>query len=208
MSFCCIVLCLYTCVSSFVVFLLFICLFHIVCYVFFYYCIAFIDFFCCFFFFFKQKTAYWMRISAWSSDVCSSDLPCRMPSFRTDHQMQVATSAGANAPLLSVESLSVSFNTEEGRVKVLDDVSFAVEAGRTVGLVGESGCGKSVTAMSVMRLLPSPPRRVDGGRVVFDGGDLVPMAEGAMRDVRGNRIGMVFQAPMTSLNPKIGRAHV
>src|SRR3546814_4397397 len=123
-----------------------------------------------------------------------------MSVLRTDHQMQLATSAGA--PLLSVEGLSVSFNTEEGRVKVIDDVSFAVEAGRTVGLVGESGCGKSVTAMSVMRLLPSPPSRVDGGRVVFDGADLVPMPEGAMRDVRGNRIGMVFQ------EPKIGRAHV
>jgi oligopeptide/dipeptide ABC transporter ATP-binding protein len=105
--------------------------------------------------------------------------------------------------LLRVEDLSISFATEEGRVTVVEGVSFAVPAGRTVGLVGESGCGKSVTAMSIMRLLPSPPSRVEGGRVLFEGTDLLALNETAMRAVRGDRIGMVFQEPMTSLNPTL-----
>jgi len=107
------------------------------------------------------------------------------------------------APLLSVEDLSVSFSTEHGRVPVVENVSFAIAPGQTVGLVGESGCGKSVTAMSVMRLLPSPPSHVDGGRVVFDGHDLLALDRRAMRAVRGNHIGMIFQEPMTSLNPTL-----
>jgi oligopeptide/dipeptide ABC transporter ATP-binding protein len=84
---------------------------------------------------------------------------------------------------------------------VVDDLSFAVGAGRIVGLVGESGCGKSVTARAIMRLLPTPPARIDGGRIVLDGLDLLSLDERAMRKVRGERIGMVFQEPMTSLNP-------
>lgn len=104
------------------------------------------------------------------------------------------------SPLLQVESLSVSFLTDEGRVCVVEDVSFAVETGETVGLVGESGCGKSVTAMAVMGLNPSPPSHVDSGHILFEGQDL--LAPGTdMRRVRGNRIGMIFQEPMTSLNP-------
>jgi oligopeptide/dipeptide ABC transporter ATP-binding protein len=106
-------------------------------------------------------------------------------------------------PLLSVENLSVSFATEEGRVRVVEEVSFAVPAGRTVGLVGESGCGKSVTAMSIMRLLPSPPSRVDGGHIQFDGKDLTALDAAAVRGIRGDRIGMIFQEPMTSLNPTL-----
>jgi peptide/nickel transport system ATP-binding protein len=109
--------------------------------------------------------------------------------------------AAAAAPLLAVEGLTVGFATETGRVRVVEEVSFAVGAGRTVGLVGESGCGKSVTAMSIMRLLPSPPSFVEGGRVLFDGSDLLRLPPPAMRAVRGDRIGMVFQEPMTSLNP-------
>ena len=105
------------------------------------------------------------------------------------------------APLLSIEGLSVGFNTEGGSVRVVDDVSFAVPRGRTIGLVGESGCGKSVTAMSILRLLEMPPGRIDGGRVVFDGTDLLGLSDRQMRQVRGNRIGMIFQEPMTSLNP-------
>jgi len=105
--------------------------------------------------------------------------------------------------LLSVEDLSVSFATESGRVRVVEEVSFAVPAGRTVGLVGESGCGKSVTAMSIMRLLPSPPSRLEGGRVRFDGADLTALQPAAMRAIRGDRIGMIFQEPMTSLNPTL-----
>ncbi len=106
-----------------------------------------------------------------------------------------------NPPLLRVENLSISFSTEDGRVRVVEEVDFSVEAGRTVGLVGESGCGKSVTAMSILRLMPSPPSHIDGGRIVFDGVDLLQLGERAMRGVRGNRIAMVFQEPMTSLNP-------
>ncbi len=104
-------------------------------------------------------------------------------------------------PLLSVEGLSVGFNTEQGRVRVVDNVSLKLASGETLGLVGESGCGKSVTAQTIMRLLPSPPSFVEDGRVIFEGNDLVTLPENRMRKVRGDRIGMVFQEPMTSLNP-------
>ena len=109
--------------------------------------------------------------------------------------------------LLSVEGLSVAFNTEQGRVRVVEDVSFQLGAGETLGLVGESGCGKSVTAQTIMRLLPSPPSRIEGGRIVFEGEDLVGLPDSRMRRIRGDRIGMVFQEPMTSLNPtqRVGR---
>src|SRR5215813_3251329 len=106
-------------------------------------------------------------------------------------------------PLLSVENLSVSFATEGGRVTVVEAVSFEVPAGKTVGLVGESGCGKSVSAMTIMRLLPSPPSRIEGGRILFDGSDLAQLPEAEMQAVRGDRIGMIFQEPMTSLNPTL-----
>ena len=115
----------------------------------------------------------------------------------------IAPRLGAALQLLDVERLSVSFATEDGPIRVVEDVSFSVPAGRTIGLVGESGCGKSVTAMSIMRLLPEPPSRVDGGRIVFDGTDLLALDAHAMRKVRGNRIGMIFQEPMTSLNPTL-----
>jgi oligopeptide/dipeptide ABC transporter ATP-binding protein len=107
----------------------------------------------------------------------------------------------ATAPLLAVEGLGVAFDTDQGERRVVEDVNFRVGAGETVGLVGESGCGKSVTAMSIMRLLPSPPSRAFSGRIVFEGNDLLSLSGDAMRGVRGNRIGMVFQEPMTSLNP-------
>ena len=103
--------------------------------------------------------------------------------------------------LLAVESLTVAFESEAGPRRVVEETSFALEAGRTLGLVGESGCGKSVTAMSIMRLLPSPPSRVLGGRIEFEGADLLALTPEKMRAIRGNRIGMVFQEPMTSLNP-------
>jgi oligopeptide/dipeptide ABC transporter ATP-binding protein len=107
----------------------------------------------------------------------------------------------APAPLLAVEHLSVSFRAGERQARVVDDLSFAVGAGRIVGLVGESGCGKSVTARAIMRLLPTPPARIEGGRIVLDGEDLLSLDERAMRRIRGERLGMVFQEPMTSLNP-------
>ncbi|MGH6918826.1 MAG: ABC transporter ATP-binding protein [Geminicoccaceae bacterium] len=104
-------------------------------------------------------------------------------------------------PLLEIEDLSVGFHTERGMARVVDDLSFTVEAGRIVGLVGESGCGKSVTARAIMRLLPCPPAMIEGRKIALDGHDLLALDERAMRDVRGNRIGMIFQEPMTSLNP-------
>ncbi len=113
------------------------------------------------------------------------------------------SSMNAAPLLLSVEDLSVGFMTETGPIRVIDEVSFTVPAGRTVGLVGESGCGKSVTAMSIMRLLPSPPSRREGGRIIFRGVDITTLDEPAMRRLRGNRIGMIFQEPMTSLNPTL-----
>ena len=103
--------------------------------------------------------------------------------------------------ILKVRDLSVSFATDNGPAKVIEEVSFSMDHGQTLGLVGESGCGKSVTAMSIIRLLPSPPSRVESGQVIFDGQDLLKLDDAAMRNIRGNRIGMIFQEPMTSLNP-------
>ena len=104
-------------------------------------------------------------------------------------------------PLLSIQDLSVSFATESGRVSIVEHIGFDVEAGEIVGLVGESGCGKSVTAMSIMQLLPPDVSRVDTGQVTFEGTPLVGLDETRMCAIRGDRIGMIFQEPMTSLNP-------
>jgi len=102
--------------------------------------------------------------------------------------------------LLAVRDLRTSFFLEDGEARAVDGVSFSLDAGRVLGLVGESGCGKSVTALSLMRLVP-PPGRIVAGEVRFDGRDLLPIAEAEMRTVRGAGIAMVFQEPMTSLNP-------
>ena len=107
----------------------------------------------------------------------------------------------AAAPLLSVEDLRTHFFTVDGVTRAVDGVSFTVAAGETLGIVGESGCGKSVTALSILRLLPQRIGRIVGGRVVFEGTDLLGLDIEAMRDIRGNRIAMIFQEPMTSLNP-------
>ena len=104
-------------------------------------------------------------------------------------------------PLLSVEDLRTHFFTVDGVTRAVDGVSFTVEAGETVGIVGESGCGKSVTALSILRLLPPRIGRIVSGRVLFEGIDLLGLDLKAMRDIRGNRIAMIFQEPMTSLNP-------
>jgi peptide/nickel transport system ATP-binding protein len=109
--------------------------------------------------------------------------------------------ANAAGPLLRIEDLRTAFDTDEGRVVAVDGVTLEVHAGKTLGLVGESGCGKSVTALSVMRLIPDPPGRILSGRILFHGEDLAALAEPAMRKIRGNRIAMIFQEPMTSLNP-------
>jgi oligopeptide transport system ATP-binding protein len=105
------------------------------------------------------------------------------------------------APLLEVRNLETHFHTQDGVVKAVNGVSFHVNRGETLGIVGESGCGKSVTSLSVMRLIPSPPGRIAGGQILFDGEDLLRLSEQEMRAIRGNRIAMIFQDPMTSLNP-------
>jgi len=110
------------------------------------------------------------------------------------------SSAGAT-PLLAIESLITEFSTERGVVRAVDDVSFEIPRGKTLGVVGESGCGKSVTALSIMRLIQSPPGRIAGGRILYDGQDLLALSESEMRKIRGNTISMIFQEPMTSLNP-------
>ncbi|HEX5395939.1 MAG TPA: ABC transporter ATP-binding protein [Candidatus Limnocylindria bacterium] len=103
--------------------------------------------------------------------------------------------------LLSVQDLVVRFRTHEGTVHAVNGVSFDLEAGETLGLVGESGCGKSVTNLAIMRLLPRPAGYIDGGRVLFDGNDMVAMEESELRGIRGREVAMIFQDPMTSLNP-------
>jgi peptide/nickel transport system ATP-binding protein len=105
--------------------------------------------------------------------------------------------------LLEVDDLRTHFFTREGVVHAVDGVSLAVERGTTLGLVGESGCGKSVTALSIMGLIPRPPARIVSGSIVFDGRDLAALSEPELEDVRGREIGMIFQDPMTSLNPTL-----
>ncbi|MDP5053529.1 MAG: ABC transporter ATP-binding protein, partial [Congregibacter sp.] len=113
----------------------------------------------------------------------------------------------ADSPILEVDGLITEFDTDEGVVRAVDGVSFTVDAGKTVGIVGESGCGKSVTALSIMRLLPQPMGQVVGGAIRLQGQDLASLSFEEMERIRGNKIGMVFQEPMTALNPvhTIGR---
>jgi oligopeptide/dipeptide ABC transporter ATP-binding protein len=115
----------------------------------------------------------------------------------------------ANAPevLLQVRDLVTAFDTDDGQLTAVDGVSFEVRKGRTLGIVGESGCGKSVTAMSIMRLLPQPMGKILRGEVLFDGRNLATVPAEDMRSIRGNRISMIFQEPMTALNPvhRIGK---
>ncbi len=110
-------------------------------------------------------------------------------------------------PLLEVKGLRTEFHTQDGVVKAVDGVSFHIDEGETLGIVGESGCGKSVSLLSVMRLIPMPPGKIAAGEVLFEGVDLLKLSDDEMRKVRGNKIAMVFQDPMTFLNPvlTIGR---
>jgi oligopeptide transport system ATP-binding protein len=105
------------------------------------------------------------------------------------------------AKLLEVKDLRTYFFTQEGTVRAVDGVSWDLDEGETLGLVGESGCGKSVTALSILRLIPNPPGRIVDGEILFEGRDLLKVSNSEMRHIRGNRIAMVFQEPMTSLNP-------
>lgn len=104
-------------------------------------------------------------------------------------------------PLLQVRDLQTSFNTENGKVRAVNHVSFDINAGEVVGLVGESGCGKTAASLSILQLLPTPPAAIEGGEILFDGHNLVGMPREELRRIRGNEISMIFQEPMTSLNP-------
>ncbi len=108
--------------------------------------------------------------------------------------------------ILQIENLEVQFSTYAGTVKAVRGVGFEVNPGEVVALVGESGCGKSVTAQSIMRLIPSPPGRITGGSIIFDGEEILTKTERQMRKIRGNTIGMIFQDPMTFLNPVLSIA--
>ena len=107
----------------------------------------------------------------------------------------------ASDVLLEIRDLRTHFHTEDGIAKAVDGVSYAIHRGETLGVVGESGCGKSVTALSILRLIPDPPGKIVGGQITFDGRQLLGLTEPEMRRIRGNEIAMIFQEPMTSLNP-------
>jgi len=104
-------------------------------------------------------------------------------------------------PLLNIQNLKTFFFVRNQVARAVNDVSLTIAPGETLGLVGESGCGKSVTAHSIIRLIPDPPGRIEDGKIIFDGQDLLTLSEKQMRKIRGNRISMIFQEPMTSLNP-------
>jgi oligopeptide transport system ATP-binding protein len=108
---------------------------------------------------------------------------------------------GRGGPVLEVRGLKTQFKTQDGVVKAVDDVSFHVMPGETLGVVGESGCGKSMTGLSIMRLIPSPPGKIVAGEIFFNGDDILRMTDEQVRSIRGNDIAMIFQDPMTSLNP-------
>ena len=108
---------------------------------------------------------------------------------------------GANGAILTVKDLRTHFFTEEGVVRAVDGVTFSVRSGGTLGIVGESGCGKTVTALSILRLIPDPPGRIVGGSITFGERELLGLSEEEMRTLRGRAISMIFQEPMTSLNP-------
>ncbi len=107
----------------------------------------------------------------------------------------------ANETLIDIQNLKTHFFVRGQVAKAVDDVSLSIKTGRTLGLVGESGCGKSVTAHSIIQLIPDPPGKIVGGKILFDGENLLAYSEAQMRKIRGNRISMIFQEPMTSLNP-------
>ncbi len=117
------------------------------------------------------------------------------------HPSTSTLAAQQDVPLLEIDGLRTYFDTLNGTVRSVNGVSYQLRAGETLGVVGESGCGKSVTALSIMRLVPTPPGRFAGGSIKYRGTDLLKLSEREMRQIRGNRISMIFQEPMTSLNP-------
>ncbi len=112
-----------------------------------------------------------------------------------------------NEIILKINNLTTSFNTEAGKINAIDNVSFELKKGKTLGLVGESGCGKSVTALSIMRLLPKPTGNIESGQIIYNDRDIVKLSPDEVHEIRGSKISMIFQEPMTALNPvyKIGK---
>lgn len=124
------------------------------------------------------------------------------PGAPASTQEKIATGRSENMePILQIQDLTVRFNTFEGRVQALNKMSFELAPGEVLGIVGESGCGKSVTAMSILRLLACPPGEIAGGKILFEGRDLLSLSDKEMRAIRGESIAMIFQEPMTALNP-------
>ena len=113
----------------------------------------------------------------------------------------MVSSVSTGRPVLEIKDLVTRFYIPDGIVKAVDGVSYTVHEGEIVGVVGESGCGKSVTALSIMRLIPWPPGKVEAGEVLLDGVDLLKMDNDEVLDIRGAKLSMIFQEPMTSLNP-------
>src|SRR5436305_1770627 len=127
---------------------------------------------------------------------------------RKPPSVYAVTKAGENVgAVIDIKGLRTYLFTRSGIVKAVDDVSFSLRRGETLAVVGESGCGKSMTALSIMRLVPNPPGKIVGGTITLDGKDLVQLEESEMRDIRGNDISMIFQEPMTSLNPVLTIGH-
>ena len=129
-----------------------------------------------------------------ANDEAATDRPASPAYAMTKTAEQAVT-------VIEVKGLQTYLFTRSGIVKAVDDVSFSLRRGETLAVVGESGCGKSMTALSMMRLVPSPPGRIVGGTISLEGRDLLQLDEAEMRDIRGNDISMIFQEPMTSLNP-------
>jgi oligopeptide/dipeptide ABC transporter ATP-binding protein len=123
------------------------------------------------------------------------------PQSRTIGDLRLSGEGSVAEDLLDVRNLQTHFFTHDGIVKAVDDVTFSIRRGEVLGIVGESGCGKSVTALSIMRLITSPPGRITGGKITFEGQELLHLSDREIREIRGNRIAMIFQEPMTSLNP-------
>jgi oligopeptide transport system ATP-binding protein len=124
-----------------------------------------------------------------------------MATSTTTTPAMIPTGLDAGQPLLEVRGLKTQFRTQDGVVKAVDDVSFLVMPGETLGIVGESGSGKSMTGLSIMRLIPTPPGKIAAGEIIFKGRDVLKMSDEEVRKIRGKEIAMIFQDPMTSLNP-------
>src|SRR5687768_3524591 len=119
----------------------------------------------------------------------------------SDHVTRRTSHVTSSTPLLRVEDLRTYFHTRAGVARAVDGVSFSLKSGETLGIVGESGSGKSVACYSLLRLIPHPPGKIESGAAIFGGVDLLHCSEDELRQIRGNRISMIFQDPMTSLNP-------